>query len=378
MQSATGSGSLDTGGFEAAGSVGLPFGDDVRIEPSVAPGPEPCAWPDWQDRDSDEPSESGKVTQELDRAATAPQDAVTESIDITDTFDESSGGGISRIPTAVQGAPTAASDTGSTSLPPGQAEPAISRAPTSRQEAVRELSAVGEDSGGFQGAIQDTIVTTAPADIDTTDVYFPAKKKAETQSLPSWLAPAAAAIVVLILIPVTFWLVSTAGDDGAPVSVPTAPPPTEPIPPLPRPLPVTPLPVATRDASPPPSAAFIEDAGPPPVAPVEDPPPTEPAKTDAAPPPPEEPGPAKPPTTAGPTKRRPRSKGTGELVLRIRPYADVHIDGRRRGLTPMPPISLPAGRHRVRLVNDTLGRSVIRNVVIEPGKRTILSVNLNR
>ena len=97
------------------------------------------------------------------------------------------------------------------------------------------------------------------------------------------------------------------------------------------------------------------------------PPPVEPAEPDPP-----------PPTRSGPSKRRPRTKGTGELVLRIRPYADVHIDGRRRGLTPMPPIKLPAGRHRVRLVNDSLGRSVIRNVNIEPGKRTTLSVNMSR
>ncbi len=44
----------------------------------------------------------------------------------------------------------------------------------------------------------------------------------------------------------------------------------------------------------------------------------------------------------------------------------------------MLPITLTAGRHRVRLVNDNLGRSVLRSVVIEPGKRTTLSVDMNR
>jgi serine/threonine-protein kinase len=181
----------------------------------------------------------------------------------------------------------------------------------------------------------------------------------------------------LILIPVTFWLVSTAGNDREANGVRGRTIAAEPIPPLPRPLPPTPLPVARTDASPPP-AAPIDDAGPAPVAAVVAPPPTEPAKTDAAPPPPTPPAVENQPAKTGPTKHRPRAKSTGVLVLRIRPYADVHVDGRRRGLTPMPPISLPAGRHRVRLVNDSLGRSVIRNVLIEPGKRTTLSVNLSR
>lgn len=66
----------------------------------------------------------------------------------------------------------------------------------------------------------------------------------------------------------------------------------------------------------------------------------------------------------------------GTLSLRIRPYADVYINGRRRGLTPMPPVELYAGRHRVRLVNDSLERSIVRTVTVRPNQRTVLDVNM--
>jgi serine/threonine-protein kinase len=66
----------------------------------------------------------------------------------------------------------------------------------------------------------------------------------------------------------------------------------------------------------------------------------------------------------------------GTLALRIRPYADVFIDGRHVGLTPMPPVSLSPGRHRVRLVNNSLNRSILRTVTVRPGQRASLIVNM--
>lgn len=66
----------------------------------------------------------------------------------------------------------------------------------------------------------------------------------------------------------------------------------------------------------------------------------------------------------------------GELALVIRPYADVYIDGRHVGLTPRPPVKLAPGRHRIRLVNNDLNRSVLRTVTIRPGKRSTLTLNM--
>jgi serine/threonine-protein kinase len=66
----------------------------------------------------------------------------------------------------------------------------------------------------------------------------------------------------------------------------------------------------------------------------------------------------------------------GSLALKIVPYADVYVDGSRRGLTPMPAIDLYAGRHSVRLVNDRLGRSVVRTVTVRPNSRSMLEVDM--
>jgi serine/threonine-protein kinase len=83
---------------------------------------------------------------------------------------------------------------------------------------------------------------------------------------------------------------------------------------------------------------------------------------------------ASPPPTPPPTPAGPR----GSLSFRIRPYADVFIDGRRVGLTPMPPVPLNPGRHRIRLVCDSLNRAVLRTVVIEPGERETLTVDMSQ
>jgi serine/threonine-protein kinase len=69
---------------------------------------------------------------------------------------------------------------------------------------------------------------------------------------------------------------------------------------------------------------------------------------------------------------------SGRLAVRARPYATVFVDGRRLGLTPMPPIKLYVGRHRVRLVNDSLGRSVSRTVMIRSGQRSGIDVDLTK
>jgi serine/threonine-protein kinase len=50
----------------------------------------------------------------------------------------------------------------------------------------------------------------------------------------------------------------------------------------------------------------------------------------------------------------PRAKSTakGKLEFRIRPYAIVYVNGKKVGETPLPPIELPAGLHKVKLVNE--------------------------
>ena len=107
------------------------------------------------------------------------------------------------------------------------------------------------------------------------------------------------------------------------------------------------------------AAAHAHDAV---IAPTQDEPPaTLPDVGPAAAPPPRAPD-------AGvtvPVPHRPPAAGWLRVVTRPH-YAEVFIDGRRRGTTPLL-VQVAAGRRRVRLVNAQLGRSEQRTVVVEPG-----------
>ncbi len=61
---------------------------------------------------------------------------------------------------------------------------------------------------------------------------------------------------------------------------------------------------------------------------------------------------------------------SGKLNFRIRPYATVFLDDKLLGDTPLPPQTVPVGKHRVRLVNPTLGK-VELDVVIKPGDNVV-------
>ena len=61
----------------------------------------------------------------------------------------------------------------------------------------------------------------------------------------------------------------------------------------------------------------------------------------------------------------------GRLELRIRPYATVFLDDRKLGDTPLPAISVPVGKHKLRLVNPAFGKDVELNIVIKPGENVV-------
>jgi len=63
----------------------------------------------------------------------------------------------------------------------------------------------------------------------------------------------------------------------------------------------------------------------------------------------------------------------GTLIVAVRPWASVSIDGRRYGETPVH-IKLPAGRHRVQLVNQRASRTV--TVSIGAARSTLLEQEL--
>ena len=60
----------------------------------------------------------------------------------------------------------------------------------------------------------------------------------------------------------------------------------------------------------------------------------------------------------------------GSLKINCRPWAQVKIDGRKSGTTPVHKKRLPVGKHRIVLTNDPLGFKKVLNVKIRPGRTT--------
>ena len=68
---------------------------------------------------------------------------------------------------------------------------------------------------------------------------------------------------------------------------------------------------------------------------------------------------------------KPVAAKNGKLELRIRPYATVYLDERLLGDTPLPAISVPVGKHKLRLVNPAFGKDVELHIVIKPGENIV-------
>ncbi len=90
---------------------------------------------------------------------------------------------------------------------------------------------------------------------------------------------------------------------------------------------------------------------------------------------PEEVEPA-PETTTEPRPATPRrAVRRGLLDVRVSPYADVFVDGKLVGTTPLKPIELAPGTHKVLLVNAELDLHKTVRVTIAPGRKTRLTEN---
>jgi eukaryotic-like serine/threonine-protein kinase len=163
---------------------------------------------------------------------------------------------------------------------------------------------------------------------------------------------------------------------AAPVAV-TAPPAAPPAAPTPAPAPATASP-----ATPAPALAAAT-----PVTPTPAPAPaaataatTTPAPPPAVPPAAPAPAPgsrkilvAKSRSSVPPPAPQPPLQATGELVLLIRPWAKVEVDGRDVGVTPLnEPLMLAEGEHIVRLVNTDLGKDITRTVRITASGKQVL------
>ncbi|MEO1338143.1 MAG: PEGA domain-containing protein, partial [Myxococcota bacterium] len=68
---------------------------------------------------------------------------------------------------------------------------------------------------------------------------------------------------------------------------------------------------------------------------------------------------------------------TGWVRVTVSPWAQVSIDGKTMGLTPLPRIGLLEGSHRIRLENPDIGRVHELTVRIEPGRETAINVDLS-
>ncbi|OJH35504.1 serine/threonine-protein kinase [Cystobacter ferrugineus] len=66
----------------------------------------------------------------------------------------------------------------------------------------------------------------------------------------------------------------------------------------------------------------------------------------------------------------------GKVEFRIWPYATVWLDGKRLGETPLAPVSLSAGRHTVKLLNEELGKNVTQQIEVRAGKTFVFRCNL--
>jgi len=164
----------------------------------------------------------------------------------------------------------------------------------------------------------------------------------------------------------------------------TSPPARESVARAPAP-PVTPAPAPTPAPSPPPSAAPSPPAAvaPSPPAPAAEPAPPpvavapQPAAATVAPPP--EPPPAQPtaappvaavaPPAVPPTPPTP----TGRVMLDIKPWGEVVVDGRARGLSPpLKVLQLTVGPHRIEVRNPA-GAVLTRDVKVSAGARVEIS-----
>jgi serine/threonine-protein kinase len=65
----------------------------------------------------------------------------------------------------------------------------------------------------------------------------------------------------------------------------------------------------------------------------------------------------------------------GTLRINVLPWANVTVNGRALGQTPIAPRQVFAGRYTVRIENPTLDKSETRTVTVPPGGAGTLAVD---
>jgi eukaryotic-like serine/threonine-protein kinase len=118
------------------------------------------------------------------------------------------------------------------------------------------------------------------------------------------------------------------------------------------------------------------------------PPPVEVAKPEVPPVPtgpviaqaPVSPAPASPDKAPRPArvepKPAPRIVQQGTLEVRVTPRSIAILDGKPRGLTPLAPLSLPAGSHTLRIINTGLGKDLTLKVEVKANENLVFTRDL--
>jgi serine/threonine-protein kinase len=70
------------------------------------------------------------------------------------------------------------------------------------------------------------------------------------------------------------------------------------------------------------------------------------------------------------------ARGRGTLRVAVTPWAEVTVDGKVLGVTPLQPVDLGEGAHQVSLKNGELGIVAKRRVIVSPGKEALLKLDL--
>ncbi|MCP3141305.1 protein kinase domain-containing protein [Pyxidicoccus xibeiensis] len=194
---------------------------------------------------------------------------------------------------------------------------------------------------------------------------------------------------VLLAVGGAFVLFGSGSEKAVPVGV-------KPLPQEPRPVEAAPVAAPPRGAAAPaseaqpatgkaavqepaaqggPSAETAAVPAPPASVPAERTPPAAPASEPVAKAPTEK-QPAAPVERKRSPPRAEPAAARGTLSFRIRPYANVWLNGRDLGQTPIDNVVVAEGTHKLRLFNKELGKDVSRTVEVKAGQTTVFKLNL--
>lgn len=65
----------------------------------------------------------------------------------------------------------------------------------------------------------------------------------------------------------------------------------------------------------------------------------------------------------------------GRLKIVVNPWAEVILDGKKLGTTPLMPVNLPPGKYQLQLNNHALKKDIYHVVTVAPGKDTVVREN---